>query len=687
MSPRWQSIERLFHSALERPVSEREAFVRDAARDDELAAEVLTLLDTAPDRDADHGDLPSQPLHLHSLMDALGSAFLSGQQLGHYVVGDLLGEGGMGLVYRGIDERDGSLVAIKILPPGQAQYPARVTRFQREARAMAALDHPVIVRIRETGSGHGLHYLVMEYLEGETLRQRLQRAGALDIGEVIACGLAVSAALEVAHQAGVTHRDLKPENVMLTPAGPKVLDFGLAHLDEQDSVQRTTLESALAGTVAYLAPEQIEGAPGTPQTDIFALGVILYEAVTGQALFQRANPIATAQAILQETPDYALAPSALRPLLRRCLAKNIRRRYPSAARVRADLEKINAGVRLPDPRVTVWSAVGVLAALVIIAMAWWLHGRLPTRPDPRAVSDFELGKYHWNRKTTQSLLKSVDYFRQASTIDPRFAPAYGWLADSLAMLPEYGVISRDNTEAARRAAQKAIQLDPNLSIAYVALGWIAFSYDWNWSAAEPEFRKAIALAPNEALPHQRYGLGLISRSRFQEAEAELLRAQQLDPLATLPLINLAELSFYSRRFDLEEEYLRKVLDRDPGSVLAQTMLAKMNIVSGKPKEAEAETKQLLAMPESSVWCMELAEADARDGQRAKAEREMGTCSTKSQAQPGLLIYLGQPSRAIAMLQMECDARDPYMAYLNVDPTYDSLRGEPDFQKLLRRLGF
>jgi len=93
------------------------------------------------------------------------------------------------------------------------------------------------------------------------------------------------------------------------------------------------------------------------------------------------------------------------------------------------------------------------------------------------------------------------------------------------------------------------------------------------------------------------------------------------------------------------------------------------------------------MPESSVWCMELAEADARDGQRAKAEREMGTCSTKSQAQPGLLIYLGQPSRAIAMLQMECDARDPYMAYLNVDPTYDSLRGEPDFQKLLRRLGF
>ena len=171
MSPRWQAIERLFHAALERPVSQRESFVRAEAGDQQLAAEVLALLDEAPSEDI---PLP-QPLDLHGLMEALGGAFLSGKQLGPYTVAELLGEGGMGLVYRAIDQRDGSTVAIKILPPGQALHPSRLERFHSEARAMAALRHPAIIQIREAASDAGVHYLVMEYLEGETLRQRVQR--------------------------------------------------------------------------------------------------------------------------------------------------------------------------------------------------------------------------------------------------------------------------------------------------------------------------------------------------------------------------------------------------------------------------------------------------------------------------------------------------------------------------------
>jgi predicted Zn-dependent protease len=252
------------------------------------------------------------------------------------------------------------------------------------------------------------------------------------------------------------------------------------------------------------------------------------------------------------------------------------------------------------------------------------------------------------------------------------------------MLPEYGFDARDN-EAARQAAERAIQLDPRLYIAHVALGWIYFSYDWNWAAAEPEFRKAIALAPNEALPHQRYGLGLISRSRFSEAESELRKAQQLDPLATLPMINLAELWFYARRFDLEEAQLRKVLDRDPGHVLARTMLAKVEIVSGRPKEAIAEMKNLLAMPEGGSWCQQLAEAHARDGQRAVALREMAACAGPPQA--SFFLYMGQRERAINTLEKQYDAHYPYIAYLNVDSTYDSLRSEPEFRELLRKMGF
>jgi tetratricopeptide (TPR) repeat protein len=527
----------------------------------------------------------------------------------------------------------------------------------------------------------------MEYLEGETLRQRVQRAGALSAQEAIECGLAISGALEMTHLAGVTHRDLKPENVMLTPAGPKVFDFGLAHLDERDSPQRTTLDGVLAGTVAYLSPEQIEGAPGTPQSDIFALGVLLYESATGQALFQRANPIATARAILREAPDYRPVPAALRPVLRRCLAKSSRRRYRSAGLVRADLEKIKSGIRLNEYHAMAWAAAGIVAALFALTAVWWLHARFPARPNPHAIESFQLGKYHWGRRTPESMRKSIDYFRQASTIDPNFAPAYGWLAESLSMMPEYGDSDPKNAEAGRRAAERAVQLDPKLYIAHVALGWISFSYDWNWAAAEPEFRKAIALAPDEALPHQRYGLGLISRGRFKEAEAELVRAQQLEPFAMLPMINLAELWFYASRFDLEEAQLRKILDRDPGYVLARAMLAKLEIITGRSKEAIAEVQRLLAMPETAMWCPELTEAYARDGQRDLALKQMAVCSPRQPPLPSTFIYLGQPHRAIAALEEWYSNRGPYLAYLNVDPDFRSLRGDPDFQSLLRKIGF
>ncbi len=178
---------------------------------------------------------------------------------------------------------------------------------------------------------------------------------------------------------------------------------------------------------------------------------------------------------------------------------------------------------------------------------------------------------------------------------------------------------------------------------------------------------------------------MISRSRFTEAESQLRRAQQLDPLATLPMINLAELWFYARRLDLEEVQLRKVLDRDPGHVLARTMLAKLEIVSGRPKEAIAEMKNLLAMPEGGAWCQQLAEAYMRDGQRAVALREMTVCAVPPL--PSFFLYMGQREHAIDTLKKQYDAHYPYIVYLNVDSTYDSLRSDPEFQKLLRKLGF
>jgi hypothetical protein len=371
MNARWETIDRIFHAALELPPGERSAFVAREAADPALAREVLDLLDAS-----DAPDAAPQPLQLHGLMEALGSAYLSGTTIGPYAVGDLLGEGGMGLVYRATDTRDGATVALKVLAPGQSRHPNRVARFLREARTLAAVSDPAIVRIREAGSDAGIHYLAMEYLEGETLRDRIG-AGALPLAAVVECGIAIAGALDAAHRAGVTHRDLKPENVLLTPAGLKVLDFGLAHLDDRDSTQRTTLESALAGTVAYLAPEQIEGSPGTAQSDIFALGVLLWESAAGRPLFQRANPIATARAIVEAEPDYRAVPAPLRPVLERCLAKDPRRRFRSAAEVRSALQQSRHG----GGGGRRWRTAAVaIAVLVLLAGAWSLFMRVRSHP-------------------------------------------------------------------------------------------------------------------------------------------------------------------------------------------------------------------------------------------------------------------------------------------------------------------
>ncbi len=345
MNPRWREIDRLFEAALELPAGDREVFVRRDAGDTETAEEVLVLLRTAPGE-----DVPQPSLDARYLMEALATILLDGKVLSHYRVGDMVGEGGMGMVYEGTDERDGSKVAIKILRPEQARQPARLARFQREAKAMASLAHPAIARIREAGSTQGIHYLVMEFLEGETLGKRLSRAGPLPEREVLECGLAIASALQTAHRAGVTHRDLKPENVMLTENGPKVFDFGLARLAESNGDDRTTLEGTLAGTLAYVAPEQVDGSSGTAQSDIFALGVVLFEASTGKPLFLRGNSFATAMAIRDETPDYEKVAPSLRPVLQRCLEKDSKRRYESCEQVLADLEKVRAGIRVSPRR-------------------------------------------------------------------------------------------------------------------------------------------------------------------------------------------------------------------------------------------------------------------------------------------------------------------------------------------------
>ena len=234
-----------------------------------------------------------------------------GSTLGQYDVLSSIGAGGMGEVYRARDSSLDRDVAIKVLPADLAEHPERLARFEREAKAVAKLDHPNILSIHDFGTEDGVTYAVMELLRGESLREVISQDG-LTTAKAVEYSQAIADGLAAAHEKGIVHRDLKPENVFLTRDGRiKILDFGLAKLNlpEQDlatEVPTATLETqagSLLGTVAYMAPEQVQGMPADERSDIFAFGVVLYEMLTGHRPFGGSNSLETAAAILKEDPE------------------------------------------------------------------------------------------------------------------------------------------------------------------------------------------------------------------------------------------------------------------------------------------------------------------------------------------------------------------------------------------------
>ncbi|HET8948733.1 MAG TPA: serine/threonine-protein kinase, partial [Candidatus Polarisedimenticolia bacterium] len=285
----------------------------------------------------------------------------AGLRLGPYELVGQLGAGGMGEVYRARDTRLQRTVAIKVLPEKHAAGPAARERFEREAKAISQLSHPHICALYDVGRHEGLDYLVLEFLEGETLASRLAR-GPLPIDETMRFGSQIAAALGTAHRNGIVHRDLKPGNVMLTRSGVKLLDFGLARAvpgsgapadrGSSQAATRTELtqEGTIPGTVPYMAPEQIEGGTIDARTDIFALGAVLYEMVTGKRAFEGKSTASLMAAILERDPaplaEVRLeSPAALDHLVRVCLAKTPDDRWQSADDVSRELAWIARGGR------------------------------------------------------------------------------------------------------------------------------------------------------------------------------------------------------------------------------------------------------------------------------------------------------------------------------------------------------
>jgi serine/threonine protein kinase len=355
MTPeRWRQVENLYYAALELQPEARPSFLDRACASDAALRKELESLLAFHDRKETFIESPAVDVAARLLAETESHSV--GRALGPYRIVKLLGSGGMGEVYLARDSRLDRDVALKLLPSHLTLLPDRLIRFKREARAASALNHPNIVTIYEIGEFEGVHFIAAEFIDGVTLRQRLN-CGSMAVREAVNIAVQVSSALAAANRAEIVHRDIKPENIMLRPDGYlKVLDFGLVKLGDHgstgsDSQTRSsaTQPGAVVGTVRYMSPEQARGSATDYRSDIFSLGIILYEMITGRLPFEGHSGSDQIAALLVSEPrppsHYAPAtPTELERIIQKTLAKNPEERYQTAAALLADLEGVKGEI-------------------------------------------------------------------------------------------------------------------------------------------------------------------------------------------------------------------------------------------------------------------------------------------------------------------------------------------------------
>ena len=410
----WQRLKPLFHAALEESPESRAAFMEAACGGDAELKMHLEQLIKAEEQGSRKIDSPLA--NLHDLIDARnggvqyhgGSVLLAEKtRLGPYEIIALLGAGGMGEVYKSCDTRLDRIVAVKICK-------GRFTeRFEREARAISSLNHPNICALYDIGREDSVEFLVMEYLEGESLEARLRR-GALPIEEALQIAIQIAGALDAAHRKGVVHRDLKPGNVMLTRGGAKLLDFGLAKIaepvvffgtDTPAAAQPITARGTILGTFQYMSPEQLEGKETDVRSDIFSFGAMLYEMITGRKGFEGSSRASLIAAVMSFNPPpvstvQPMASPALDRVVERCLAKSPDDRWQSAGDLLSELEWITetgskAGIPAPvaakrRSRERMWQFAAGLAAMLLLGSLAWIVVHLRNEPPAAAEVHFQI---------------------------------------------------------------------------------------------------------------------------------------------------------------------------------------------------------------------------------------------------------------------------------------------------------
>ena len=707
---RWTVIERIYHAALERPASDRAAFVeKEAAGDLELVSEVEALLayDEQPAAFMDQSALELAARGVaermrHTEQRCSGS-------IGSYELLRTLGAGGMGDVYLARDNRLARNVALKVLRRDAANSDW-MAAFHHEALAASALNHPNILTVYEVGEQEGTSFIAAEYVDGITLRERLAQ-GPIPVPDLLDIGLQIAEGLAAAHEAGVVHRDIKPDNVMLRADGlVKILDFGIATRTGTDVPPALSgfigADGTVIGTSGYMSPEQRQGLPVDARSDVWSLGIVMYEMSTGVL------PASAATAELSHLP------AELVRIISRAMSREREDRYATARELAHDLLLLRTTLEHSSmARAAGWRAVRrrtggvrsqlrfVAAALLFVAataslVALAARSRAASTTtthetrNPAAYQLYARGRYHVERRTPEDLRKGLEYLREAVTIDPTYAGAYAKLADAhifLAMTRD--VAPKDSFPQARAAAERALAIDPTLGEARVSMGIIKFWYEWDWSGAEAEFRRAMEGHRPEPAARVFYGHLLSNLGDHTRATQELRRALDDQPYSPIANAIFAQALYYEHRYDESIAHLHKTLELDPALWLTHNILGRAYAWKGMHREGLQELDKATALGGSLIVRATVGYTLAVSGKRDEARAildDLNARAARGYVPPSNLalvhLGLGQRDAALDRLEEAVEARDLLLTFLGVEPRWAELAGEPRFIAVLDKVG-
>ena len=630
-----------------------------------------------------------------------------GQTLGHYRISQKLGEGGMGEVYLALDTELGRRVALKVLPQALADREDLLQRFRIEAKTLASLSHPNIVTIYSVESLDGVHFLTMELLEGKNLSDHISRDG-LSLREFFKIGIPLADALSAAHESNIIHRDLKPGNVIVTDSGlVKVVDFGLAKalhdaegtVDAKAPTEPLTEEGHILGTVPYMAPEQLQGRDADRRSDIFSLGILLYEAATGERPFKGSTKAEIQSSILRDTPVPAdeLKPAVghdVARLIGLCLEKNPDSRLQSAKDIRNELstleQEVLTGVSGPRPVVEpepkpkspklAWYLFSILAVVLVIVGIWVFRppGEPPTE-GPLVSADAQVlldqgGLYELRGLTRENLEEAEDRYRRALQLEPENPVTQGRLARFLVEL--YLVYpDADLRQEARELAQSTLARDPDNVDALLALGNLAL-LDNELDMAEQMARRVIGISPQNPFGYSLLGEALVKAGELDRGLEQLRQSVKLSGTDTRPRLALAWVLWQQGRANEAAVEYEQVLEFHPDSPSGLNNLGTIYGQQGRYLEAIPLLRRLLRITDDADAAFNLANCyfylDRLDGAIATYERGLEIDPEYVWAAHGLAEAhekLGDEARANDFFEQALESYDRRLAESGPEAAY------------------